>query len=149
MIIRKPYAILIKYFKVIHIVLFVLMTYLLFRVRSLYLFFRDFIKTGTYTYVENMVSKYINLPMIIFAIILVSLLLLIFFLMRQKKKPILYYLSATIFYFIMFASFLLFINVFNNLEYQTYSNQSLVFFRDLLMVLYYFNFVFLGVSFIF
>ena len=40
MIIRKPYAFLIKYFKVIHITLFVFMTYLLFKTRNIYIFFK-------------------------------------------------------------------------------------------------------------
>ena len=148
MIIRKPYAFLIKYFKIIHIVLFFFMTYLLFKVRNVYMFFRNYLVTGTYTFKENMVSAYINIPMIIFTIILIAFLLLIFFLMRQKKKPIFYYLSATIFYFVTFVSCLYFISVFANLEYQTYSNQALVLYRDLTMVLYFLNYYFLAIAFI-
>ncbi len=148
MIIRKPYAFLIKYFKIIHIILFVFMTYLLFKIRALYIFFRDFLKTGTYTYVTDIVSKYINIPMIIMTIILIALLLLIFFLMRQKKKPIFYYITATIYYFITFVSFIFFIGVFNNLDYQTYSNQTLALFRDLTLALYYLNFFFIIIAFV-
>ena len=148
MIIRKPYAILIKYFKIIHIVLFVLMTYMLFKVRNIYVFFKNFLISGTYTYIENMATKYINIFMIIASIILVALVLLIFFLMRQKKKPIFYYISATIFYFITFASLIFFLNVFNNLEFESYSNQALVIFRDISMVLYYLNFYFIAISFV-
>lgn len=148
MIIRKPYAFLIKYFKIIHIVLFAFMTYLLFRVRNVYMFFKNYIATGTYTFRDNMVSSYINIPMIIFTIVLIAFLLLIFFLMRQKKKPIFYYLTATIFYFISFVAFLYFISVFSNLEYQTYSNQALVIYRDLTMVLYFANYYFLAIAFV-
>ncbi len=148
MIIRKPYAFLIKFFKIIHIILFLLMTYMLFRVRNIYVFFSNFLKTGTYTYVENMASQYVNILMLIASIILVAFVLLIFFLMRQKKKPVFYYLSATIFYFITFISLLVFMSVFSNLEFQAYSNQALVIFRDLAMVLYYLNFYFIVIAFI-
>lgn len=148
MIVRKPYAFLIKYFKVIHIILFVLMTYMLFRVRSIYMFFRNFLRSGTFIYVSNMASKYISLPMIITCILLVLFLLLIYFLMRQKKKPVFYYLSATIFYVVTFISLLYLTTVFSSLEYTSYNNQYLVIFRDLTMVLYYLNFIFLAISFI-
>ena len=148
MIIRKPYAFLIKYFKIIHIILFLLITYMLFQVRNIYVFFSNFLKTGTYTYFENMASRYVSILMIIFSIILVAFVLLIFFLMKQKKKPVFYYLSATIFYVITFISLIIYMNVFNNLEYQTYSNQALVIFRDLAMILYYCNFYFLAIAFI-
>lgn len=148
MIIRKPYAFLIKYFKIIHIILFVLMTYLLFSVRYIYMFFVNYVKTGTYSYVIDMVSKYVSLPMIITTIILISFLLLIFFLMRQKKKPVVYYMSATIFYIITFISFIVLMNFYTNLEFVSYSNQVIVIYRDLTMILYYFNFFFLIIAFI-
>ena len=98
MIIRKPYAFLIKYFQVIHIIVFIFMTY--------------------YTYIPNMVLNYINISMIILSISLVGLLLLIFFLMKQKEKKVLYYLLGTIYYFLSFVLYLFFLRVFNNLEYR-------------------------------
>ena len=147
MIIRKPYAFLIKYFKIIHIILFISMTFLLFKTRNIYMFFREYLLTGTYIYTENMVFQYVSIPMILVTILLVAILLLIYFLMRQKQKPVFYYLSSVIFYFITFISFLVFLNFFNNLEFRSYSNQVLVIFRDLTMVLYYLNYLFLAVAF--
>ena len=147
MIIRKPYAFLIKYFKIIHIILFISMTFLLFKTRNIYMFFREYLLTGTYIYTENMVFQYVSIPMILITILLVAILLLIYFLMRQKQKPVFYYLSSVIFYFITFISFLVFLNFFNNLEFRSYSNQALVIFRDLTMVLYYLNYLFLAVAF--
>lgn len=148
MIIRKPYAFLIKYFKLIHIILFFFILYLVFKTRNLYIFFRNFLLTGTYTYTENMAFSYINIVMILMTIFLIAMLLLIFFLMKKKEKKVLYYLMATIFYFASFVLFLYFITVFNKLEFSSYSNQSLVLFRDLSMVLYYLNYFFLVIAFI-
>ncbi len=148
MIIRKPYAVLIKYFKIIHIILFLLMTYMLFSMRSIYMFFSTFLKTGTYTQLANMVSSYVNIFMIISTIILISFSLLIFFLMRQKEKPVFYYISATIFYIVTFISLIIYMNVFNDLEFNTFSNQALVIYRDLGMILYYLNYLFLAIAFV-
>lgn len=148
MIVRKPYAFLIKYFKVIHITIFILMTYLLFKTRNIYIFFKEFLSSGTYTYVEDIVNKYINIPMIIISIVLVAVLFLVYFLMRQKKKPVFYYLMAIIFYTITFSSLIFFMSVYKDLEYRTFTNQALVIYRDLSMVLYYLNYIFLTIAFI-
>lgn len=148
MIVRKPYAFLIKYFKIIHIILFILMGYLLFKVRNIYIFFKNYVKTGTYSYVLNIANKYINIIMIITSILLVLMLLAIFFLMRQKKKPVFYYIFSSIFYFVTFISFLILLSFYSNLEYISYSNQLLVLYRDLTMVLYYLNYYFIIIAFI-
>ena len=148
MVIRKPYAFLIKYFKLIHIILFIFMSYLVYKTNAIYVFFKDYAKTGTYTYINNMAFSYVNIFMIIIAIILVALLLLIYFLMKKKEKKVLFYLLATIYYFISFILYIYFISIFNSLEFTVYNNQSLVLFRDISMVLYYLNYIFLAVSFV-
>ena len=123
-------------------------SYLAFKTRAIYLFFKDFVKLGTYTYVTNISSQYVNIIMIIIPLFLVFFLLLIYFLMKQKEKKVLIYLISTIYYFVCFMLFIFFISVFNNLEYITYNNQTLVLFRDISMVVYYFNYVFLVVAFV-
>lgn len=148
MIIRKPYAFLIKYFKLIHIGLFVAMTYLLFQTRNIYLFFKNYLLTGTYQYMENIVNSYITMPMFIASILLIASLISIFFLMRQKKKPVFYYLSAIIFYILVFIGLFYFYFIFKSLETTSYSSKILVIFRDIWMILYYLNYYYLIISFI-
>ena len=148
MIIRKPYAFLIKYFKIIHIILWIFITFMLFNTRNIYTFFKEYLLTGTYVHVPDMALEYINISMIIITILLVSMFLLIMLLMKEKKKPIIYYLTATIFYFLTFISLLFFSTVFTNLEYVDYSNQAIVIFRDISMILYYLNFYFFIVAFV-
>ena len=148
MIIRKPYAFLIKYFKIIHIIFFVVMAYLAYKLSAVYNFFSLYAKTGTYTYTGNMTFMYINIFMVILAIALFTTLFLIFLLMKQKEKKVLYYILATIFYFISFIIYIYLITIFNKLEYTTYSTQTLVIYRDICMALYYLNYPFLILSFI-
>ena len=147
MIIRKPYAFLIKYFKEIHIGLFVLMTYLAFKTSGVYMFFRDYVKNGTYTYFSNMTFRYVNIFMVFITIVLVGVLLLIYFLMKKKEKKVLYYLLATIYYGVSFALYIYFISVFSRLEFTTFSNQTLVILRDVSMILHYINYGFLAFAF--
>ena len=89
MILRKPYAFLIKYFKLIHIVLFLLSGYMFFRLRDMYVFFKDFVKNDVYLYVENIASHYISTMMFVAVIVTLIMVIAIFHLMRQKEKPVL------------------------------------------------------------
>ncbi len=52
MVIRKPYAFLIKYFKIIHIAIFITLIFLLFKLRNIYMFFKNYllIKYGLRVY---------------------------------------------------------------------------------------------------
>ena len=45
MIFRKPYAILIKYFKLIHVLLTIIMAYLVYRTYNLFHFLSEYMKT--------------------------------------------------------------------------------------------------------
>ena len=148
MIIRKPYAFLIKYFKIIHIILFIFMVYLAFSTRNIYMFFSNYLQTGTYTYIDNMALSYVNPLMIIICIFLITAFLLVYFLMKQKEKKVLYYLLGIIFYFITFIVLIVFLGAFNNLEYNAFSNQSLVLYRDFAMAVHYLNYFFLVMAFI-
>ena len=148
MIVRKPYAFLIKYFKIIHIILWLFIIFMLFNIRNIYMFFKNYFLTGTYIYVPNMAFQYISIPMLVITVILIGMFLLVLLLMREKKKPIIYYLMATIFYSLTFISLIVFSSFFNNLEYTNYSNQIIVIFRDISMILYYVNYYFFIVAFV-
>ena len=43
MVFRRPYAFLIKYFRLIHIILFILFAYITFKANSILTFFKDYI----------------------------------------------------------------------------------------------------------
>ncbi len=148
MIVRKPYAFLIKYFKLIHIILFGLLGFSLFKFRSIYLFFKNYLATGTYIYTTNMASTYVGIFLIIINILLIGIYLMILLLMKQKKKPIIYYLSALIYSVVVFISLIVFTSIFTSLEYTTYSNQAVVLLRDLSMIIYYLDYIFLIIAFV-
>lgn len=148
MIIRKPYAFLIKYFKVIHIGLCLLMFYLTFTIGNIYNFFKTYIVSGASPYIDSLLSYYMSPLMFIAVILLIVSLILIFFLMKDKKKPFLYYLVSTIFYILIFIALILYSSAFIYLQKETYSNQTLVLFRDFTMVIYFANYYFIVMAFI-
>ena len=90
MILRKPYAFLIKYFKIIHIILFLIFTYLVFEIRNIYMFFVNYVKNNNFTYFEGIANEYMN-PLVFFLIILIiAFAISVYELMKKKEKPILF-----------------------------------------------------------
>ena len=102
MILRKPYAFLIKHFKIIHLILTVLLGFIAYSTNSIYIFFRDYIKNSNHLriFVE---PKITSVPWYIYILIILSVIILsaIFILMNRKKKPTKYYLISIIFYLLL------------------------------------------------
>lgn len=102
MIIRKPYAFLIKNFKKIHIALLIVSLYLAFKVIEINSFVNEFMNLGIYDLYANPITNHITFFMniaIIFMIVGCSALLL---LLRHKNKPWKLYLFPLINYIFLF-----------------------------------------------
>ena len=111
MVFRRPYAFLIKYFRLIHIILFILFAYITFKANSILTFFKDYINyKGS---MEIISSDYINVWIFIFSILIIGISIIIFFLMRYKKKPKLFYVITSI---VSVISMILFLYLYGNIK---------------------------------
>ena len=101
MIIRKPYAFLIKNFKKIHIFLLVLSLYVLYQIIDINGFVNEFMRLGTYDLFSDPITNHITwyLTLAIFLLIVGSTSIL--FLLNHKKKPWKIYLIPVIQYFLL------------------------------------------------
>ena len=95
MILRKPYAFLIKHFKLIHLILTSLYIYLAMKVSSLLNYYNNFIG-GTERKLNAI--KYITNYYLLAIIASIIICIIIFLLMRYKKKPKLLYFILIILY---------------------------------------------------
>lgn len=96
MILRKPYAFLIKNFRKINLLLLLLTFFILWKDLGLYGFVKDYISTGVYNTVLDSIDNYIG----IFeygAIILSSIMsFILLYLLKYKEKPYLLYMITLI-----------------------------------------------------
>ena len=136
MIIRKPYAILIKYFKIIHIIMFVIFGYIVFVLRKIYLFFSDYVKANNFMYFEDMTTKYIPTVVFFLAILLLFFGIGIFLLMRKKDKPVLFYRLLIVYSFSLLVAFIYFFFFFKSLDTTIYEPLRIVVNRDIALFLY-------------
>ena len=148
MILRKPYAILIKYFKLIHIVMFIFFSYFVFALRKIYIFFSSYIKTGNFTYVENMSSIYVPWILFLLIVILLGLAIGILLLMHKKEKPVLFYRVMIGYCILLLIALIYYIVFFKSLDNTFYEPLKIVANRDISLFAYIINFFFVAVSFI-
>ena len=107
MILRKPYAILIKNFKLIHIILAILMGYIFYKTNMLLSFLTEYLSSVATT-ITHEVTTSLSGPLFVGTIILVIVVnIILLALMHFKDKPLklyaynlIYYIALSIFYFI-------------------------------------------------
>ncbi len=140
MILRKPYAFLIKYFMLIHIVLTALMVYVGINFRSVASFIADYINN---TAALSSATSYFTLISFLAILLVIGISLTIFFLMRYKKKPKLLYLLNIILYFILLVLAVVLSSVFAGLEDQPLQSQTVRLYRDIVGIINIVQYVFI------
>jgi hypothetical protein len=105
-ILRKPYAFLIKKFKLIHLIMTILLAYVSFKTANLLNFLNDYIKNGLYGVdLTELINKYIPLSIFITIGLIILLSSIILLLMKIKNKPRIFYLMTIIGYIVVTGLF--------------------------------------------
>jgi len=127
MILRKPYAFLIKYFKLIHLFISVLIVFLISKTNNIKNFFIDYINDDIF---EFNASSYVNFFVYLALIVLIGLAVAILVLMRKKDKPVLFYVFTIIGYSTLFVGFAYTGSIINSLEFNYLDRQTIGLARD-------------------
>ena len=112
MIIKKPYVLLIKHFRKIHVILFVLGLFVYYMHTRLGSFLNEFLEYGIYNS-YNPISYYITWFSIIIILVLIFFSISLIFLLKKKNKPWKLYLIPAITYIIMILLYSMLISYFN------------------------------------
>lgn len=91
MILRKPYAFLIKHFKMIHIILFLLGCFALYKTNGLYSMIEEYQQLMVYNENINSVLTYVSTPTILALIAIIIISGVLIYLLYYKKKPVIFY----------------------------------------------------------
>ena len=100
MILRKPYAFLIKHFKKIHLLLLLPLFYLSLKFSSLHHYFDSYVVSGWLLSNDFVIGDYINFVMFVSVFVTFGVTLTVYWLLNYKNKPRFVYLIALIIYFI-------------------------------------------------
>ena len=154
MILRKPYKFLIKHFKLIHLLLFLPILYLIINTNRIYRFFNNYVTSGySYSSISNLAGSYVNIFMYLAILLIIVIALTIYYLMRQKEKNTKLYIGFIIYYIILFGFLTIFHGILSDLEITELSAEASRTYRDIAFLIplpqYFFAFysIFRGLGF--
>ena len=116
MILKKPYAFIIKHFRAVHLFLLIPMFYLIIKTKNIVSFFAEYI-ANDYTFKFNNVlsslsGNYINLFMYLAVILILVVFMFLFIILQKKEKPTRYYSVSIIYYIVIFILLTTFFSIF-------------------------------------
>ena len=139
MVLRRPYAFLIKHFKLIHLLIAILLTYLAIKNRSIYLYLNSVLNETVLRYEA---LEYINYGIYIYIVLSLVLCFVIYSLLKFKDKPRKLYLVLIVGYSLI-AIFMLFVfSYIGGLANNVPDSKTLRLYRDIFSIIQLFQYFF-------
>lgn len=131
MIVKKPYAFLIKNFRIIHGFLFAMILYLTIKSFNIYTFFSEYVTNHFFVSSDSLASTYINYFMFASAVLIILVSALVYYLLSLKNKSRKEYMYICIYYSIMFVYFIFMFSIFQKLQYSSMDIETVRAYRDI------------------
>ncbi len=133
MILRKPYAFLIKHFKLIHLIISACMIYLIFRTELMINFINEYINAVTSVVGQPIVSELYNVWVIVLPIIVLVFSIILLLTMAVKNKPKTYYVLMIGIHVALIATYFYGYTVFYKMQNTIVDLKTIKALRDVLM----------------
>ena len=144
MILKKPYAFLIKHFRLIHILLSILTIYIAYASFQIVSFFRTYVANGyTASITDAMASNYISILLYIAIILVIVALTTIVILLKVKNKPDKIYILGIIYYTLLLVGVMISATLLNGLNVSLWGSADARTYRDLAQIIYYPQYIFI------
>lgn len=135
MILRKPYAFLIKHFRIIHLFLLLPIAYLIGKTAKIVSFFRTYVSNNYTTSLVNIAAEHISFFMYLAVLIIIIVVIAIYYLMRQKEKSTKLYFFTLLYYLFLFVLIGVTHSILSNMEHDIITAQTARAYRDVSTVL--------------
>lgn len=129
MILRKPYAFIIKHFRLIHLIMLACIAFLLYNTNDIYQLFATLQRTNTYTYAGA--GSYISSLIYYIIFIVLALAGIVYWLLREKKKPTILYLAMLIYFILLTIGYMYFFGVLADIQENLLELDTIILVRDL------------------
>lgn len=146
MILRKPYAFIIKHFRLIHLLMFACLVFILTFINDINSLFTSLQSTNTFMYAGT--DTYINnfVYYVVFALLFLSA--VIFWLLKEKKKPTKLYLGLIIYCVALFVGIGFLFSLLTTMQENLVESEQLILGKDLSFIFSLPNYAFIVICFI-
>ena len=116
MVLRKPYAFLIKHFKLLHLILTVGMIFSMYRTEMMIDFLNNYIVSNAMVIGQPIVATLYNVWVVLTPVVILIVSSVLLVVMIRKKKPRLYYIIMVIVHIALIAIYIYGLTVFTSME---------------------------------
>ena len=138
MVLKRPYAFLIKHFRLIHLIITVIFTYIAISTRKIYRYINSVIELASNKYDANLYIKYI---IILFIIIALILCIVIYLLLKYKNKPRRVYLFTIVGYAAIIVFLTMLFGYMQEFSNSIIDAKTIRFYRDTLLIVQLFQYL--------
>jgi len=137
MILRKPYAFLIKHFRMVHVVLTLLAIYVCSKTNKLFEFFSSYLGSSLDPLEKyGAASRYVGFILYFAIILILTICIVVLVLMRRKEKPYVLYISLSVFYLVLIIGFMFASSTLSSMEYMDVDIRVAAGLRDFIQACY-------------
>ncbi len=134
-ILRKPYAFIIKHFRLIHLIMLGCLVFIIYNLNDIYHLFHTLqlsnttIYTGAYIYIDNLVYYFVLAALAMAGVVL--------WLLREKKKPIKLYLFLVVYFILLLVGYSYLFSVLKTIQDEVVNLDTIILTKDIanLMIL--------------
>lgn len=116
MVLRKPYAFFIKYFKVFHLIMSIITFYVMYKATFIYSFISEYVATVENVIGRALVQQYFNNIIFIGLFINIIMAIIVLVVMKIKEKPIMFYIFNLLVYIASLIIYIFGHSVINNMQ---------------------------------
>ena len=131
MVFRKPYAFLIKNFRLMHIILTICCIYLIIKTGSIISFLGDYINSSDLVIGQNITSNLYSMWMFLIPVLMLIFFVILLSVMVVKEKPKTFYIVNILVYFLILILFIYGHSVLKNMEKELVKPQTIKTLHDL------------------
>lgn len=138
MILRKPYAFFIKYFRIIHLIMAIFIGLLIFQTNTFLQFFNQYVNSNMITIGENLRS-YLNNFSFVYIIIVLIMDFVVWLLLDVKKKKNLFYVVNFIGYILVLVFYIYLASLLTTMSKTVVDIRLIMSIRDLVIITFTFQ----------
>jgi len=145
MVFRKPYAFLIKHFRLIHLIITAILGYLVIQNNEIYLFINDCIDDPVNRYNA---LQYIDYSIYIYIVLGIGLFFTIYWLFKYKDKPRNVYIFSILGYLVVGIYLFLVFSYFTGLPNNVLDQKVIRAYRDIMLIMLCFQYLIIAIMFV-